>query len=275
MKILFLHRDFPGHFKYIAPVMAGNPNNLVMFITADDKIPTIPGINKLAYKRPQKVTKTGTPFIDNYEEAVLHGQAAATIALSMKQKGIKPDIIYGHSWGSTMFIKDIFPDVPLLCYFEWFENSTGASIGFDGNLPNENYKSEIRGSNAFRLIDLCACDGGITPTEWQKKQYPKEFHSKIKVIHDGIDTNVCKPNKDVKIVIQDKNIELTAQDEVITYATRGMEPYRGFPQFMEAIEKVLKKRPNAHVVIGGADRVCYGAPLPKGTYKELMLKKLK
>lgn len=274
MIILFLHREFMGQFKYIAPVLAQDPMNLVMFITADDKN-QIPGINKLVYKLPQKSINNGFPFLDDYEKAVLHGQAAATIALSMKQRGIIPDIIYGHSWGSTMFMKDIFPDVPLLCYFEWFEHANGAAIGFDGNLPNESYMSQIRGGNAHKLIDLCSCDAGISPTEWQKSQFPKEFHDKIKVIHDGIDTEICKPNSEAKFLIKDKNLELTAKDEVITYATRGMEPYRGFPQFMEAVEKLLKTRPNAHFIIGGVDRVCYGPPLKNGTYKELMLKKLK
>lgn len=61
---------------------------------------------------------------------------------------------------------------------------------------------------------------------------------------------------------------------MITYATRGMEPFRGFPQFMEAVAILQKKRPQAHFVIGGEDVVCYGTKHPQGTYKELMLKKL-
>jgi len=54
-----------------------------------------------------------------------------------------------------------------------------------------------------------------------------------------------------------------------------MEAYRGFPEFMRAVEKLLKKRPNAHVVIAGEDRVCYGPKLANTTYKEMMLKELK
>lgn len=273
MNILFLHRDFPGQFKYIAPELAKNPLNLVMFMTAEDKI-QVSGINKLVYKIQQKVPNNCNPYLSDYEEAVLHGQAAANIALSMKKRGITPDIIYGHSWGSTMFMKDIFPDVPLLCYFEWFCNADGAAIGFDGNIPNTKYREKIRYNNARHLIDLYSCDAGISPTQWQKSQFPKEFHNKIKVIHDGVDTDVCKPDKDATFIIPDKNLELSAKDEVITYATRGMEPFRGFPQFMEAVEKLLKKRPNAHFIIGGNDKVCYGEPLNKGTYKELMLKNL-
>lgn len=273
MNILFLHRDFPGQFKYIAPELAKNPLNLVMFMTPEDKI-QVPGINKLVYKLPPKNPNNCNPYLSDYEEAVLHGQAAVNIAISMKKRGIIPDIIYGHSWGSTLFMKDVFPDVPLLCYFEWFCNADGAAIGFDGNIPNAEYREKIRFNSAPHLIDLYSCDAGISPTQWQKSQFPREFHNKIKVIHDGIDTDICKPDETATFLIKDKNLELTSQDEVITYGTRGMEPFRGFPQFMEAVEKLLKKRPNAHFIIGGNDRVCYGEPLTKGTYKELMLKKL-
>lgn len=273
MNILFLHRDFPGQFKYIAPELAKNPLNIVMFITAEDKI-QVNCVNKLVYKIQQENLNNSNPYLKDYEESILHGQAAANIAMAMKQKGIKPDIIYGHSWGSTMFMKDIFPDVPVLCYFEWFGNSEGAAIGFDGDIPNESYKEKIRFNNAPSLIDLYSCDAGISPTYWQKSQFPKEFHEKIRVIHDGIDTDFCKPDENATFIVQDKNLELSAKDEIITYTTRGMEPFRGFPQFMEAVENLLKKRPNAHFIIGGNDRVCYGEPLAKGTYKQLMLKKL-
>lgn len=273
MKILFLHRDFPGQFKYMAQVLAMDPMNLVMFITSDDSI-SVEGINKLVYKRPE-VSENSNPYLKDCEESVLHAQAAAALAGALKSRGIIPDIIYGHSWGSAMFMKDIFPDVPLISYFEWYDNSDGAAIGFDGNTPTLEYREKIRCTNAPKLIDLYSCDGGVSPTQWQKDQFPKEFHHKIKVIHDGVNTDVCKPDPDAKFVITDKNLELTAADEVITYATRGMEPMRGFVQFMEAAEKILKNRPNAHIVVGGNDKVCYGEPLKGDTYKKLMLRKLK
>ncbi|MGH8000496.1 MAG: glycosyltransferase, partial [Brasilonema sp.] len=62
---------------------------------------------------------------------------------------------------------------------------------------------------------------------------------------------------------------------LVTYVGRGMEPYRGFPQFIEAIAYVQERRPNCHVVIVGAERVCYGKSLPDGgSYKDLMLQKV-
>ena len=70
-------------------------------------------------------------------------------------------------------------------------------------------------------------------------------------------------------------LDLSQVDEIVTYATRGMEPYRGFPQFMEAVALIQQRRPNCHVVVVGDDRVAYGKTLPDGkTYKQLMLEKL-
>ena len=54
-----------------------------------------------------------------------------------------------------------------------------------------------------------------------------------------------------------------------------MEPYRGFPEFIEAIAYIQERRPNCHVVVVGSERVCYGKSLPNGkTYKEEMLAKI-
>ena len=292
MNILFVHRDFPGQFKYLAPVLAQDPKNIVIFITAENTIAPPPGINKLPYTPTARGGYTH-PCLKEYETFLAHGQAAAEMAMMLKSRGIKPDVIFGHIWGPSMFIKDIFPDVPLLSYCEWFDKTEGSAIGFGGDLPDDSYREQIICGNTAKILELCACDGGISPTQWQKQQFPKEFHDKIKVIHDGVDTNLCKPDPQAKFLIPDKNLELTSRvgslphhqevgnnlvltskDEIITYATRGMEPMRGFVQFMEAADKILKKRPNTHIIIGGNDKVCYGKPLAKGTYKQLMLNKL-
>lgn len=271
ISILFLHRNFPGQFRHLVMELAKNPLNLIMFITCNDSL-EITGVNKIVYK-PKEANDNCHPYLKSYEESIIHGQSAVDIAIAMKKRGIVPDIIYGHSWGSTMFMKDVFPDVPLLCYFEWFNNIVGADIGFDGTVLTESQKAHIRCKNAPLLIDLYSCDAGISPTHWQKKQFPKEFHNKIKVLHDGVNTDICKPDNNAKFIVNDKNLEFTSNDEVITYATSGMEPYRGFPQFMEAVDRLLKKRPNAHFIIAGEDKIFYGPELINGTYKQLMLEK--
>ncbi len=273
MNILFLHRNFPAQFRHIAVVLASNPNNKVVFITNNDKL-ELPNIQKVFYKPKREVPKDCHRYLKFYEESIIHAQATAEAAIALKAQGFNPDIIYGHTWGQTMFMKDIFPDVPLLCYFEWFYNAVGGDMDFGGKTMNIDELAKLRCRNSHLLVDLYTCDAGICPTNWQKSQFPEKLSENIKVLHDGVDTDFCVPKADAKFLIKDKNIELTANDEVITYATRGMEEYRGFPQFMRAVEKLLKKRPNLQVVIGGEDRVCYGPQLMGTTYKKLMLKQL-
>jgi len=274
MKFLFSHRNFPAQFRHILIELAKDPENEIVFLTGTQNNLQIKGVQKYTYKLKRKVPQDCHRYLRQYEEAVIHGQAAAEAAINLKRQGFIPDVIYAHSWGNSMFLKDVFPDVPQLNYCEWYYNAKGADIGFDGEKINEDRMALTKCKNAQLLIDLVNCDKGICPTKWQKIQIPKEFHNKIEVIHDGIDTDYFIPDKNATLKIPRTNIELNAKDEIITYATRGMESYRGFPQFMEIAEKLLKLRPNLHVVIGGEDRVCYGPKPQNTTFKEIMLNKL-
>lgn len=101
------------------------------------------------------------------------------------------------------------------------------------------------------------------------------FRAKLKVHHDGIDTTFFCPDAKAKLVLPSIGLNLSHVDEIVTYATRGMEPYRGFPQFMEAVTLTQQHRPNCHVVVVGDDRVAYSKTLPNDkTYKQMMLEKL-
>jgi glycosyltransferase involved in cell wall biosynthesis len=93
------------------------------------------------------------------------------------------------------------------------------------------------------------------------------------VLHDGIDTDYFTPAPGTKLVLPD--LDLSGAAEIVTYATRGMEPYRGFPQFMRAAALLLKRRPGLHIVIAGSDTVAYSRKLPQGqSYKQRALEEL-
>ena len=273
MNILFLHRNFPAQFRHVLPVFAGDPNNKVVFIT-NNETTHMKNVMKVQYKLKREVPDDCHRYLRFYEECVNHGQACAEAAIALKNQGFKPDVIFGHTWGQTLFMKDVFPDVPLICYFEWFYDRYNGDMGFDGRPLDIDDWAKLRSKNAHLLIDLFSCDYGFCPTKFQLKQFPKEFHNKIRVMHDGVDADYCKPDDNAQFFVKDKNITLTRNDEVITYATRGMEAYRGFPEFMKAAEVLLKKRPNLQIVIGGEDRVCYGPQLANTTYKKMMLEQL-
>lgn len=273
MNILFLHRNFPAQFRHVLPVFASDPNNKVVFIT-NNETADMKNVMKVQYKLKREVPDDCHRYLRFYEECVNHGQACAEAAIALKNQGFKPDVIFGHTWGQTLFMKDVFPDVPLICYFEWFYDRYNGDMGFDGRPLDIDDWAKLRSKNAHLLIDLFSCDYGFCPTKFQLKQFPKEFHNKIRVMHDGVDADYCKPDDNAQFFVKDKKITLTRNDEVITYATRGMEAYRGFPEFMKAAEVLLKKRPNLQIVIGGEDRVCYGPQLANTTYKKMMLEQL-
>lgn len=275
MRYLFLHPNFPAQFRQIATVLASNPNNQVVFGTRRQE-DSLPNVTKVLYQ------ETGSPdakthrYVRPLESAVWQGQAVYRMVKALKEQGFIPDIVFAHSgWGPGLFIKDLLPETEYLCYFEWFYHALGTDADFDPDDPiDEDSIAKIRVKNAPILLDLYSCDRGLAPTRWQWEQFPPEFRSKIQINHDGVDTNYFRPVENSKLILPRIGLDLSSVDEIITYVGRGMEPYRGFPQFMEAAFLIQQRRPNAHIVIVGEDRVAYGKTLPDGrTYKQEMLEK--
>jgi len=276
MKFLFLHPNFPAQFRHLATVLAQNPRHQVVFGTARAE-GNIPGVAKVIYKENRSVHPQTHHYVRTLESAVLQGQAVYRVAIELKKQGFIPDVVYAHSgWGPGLFIKDIFPQSKFCGYFEWFYHAHGSDADFDPHDPlDADSEAKIRLKNAPILIDLVSCDRALCPTQWQKQQFPPEFIPKLKVLHDGVDVNFFTPQPQAKLIIPSLNLDLSPAEEIVTYVARGMEPYRGFPQFMETVAILQSRRPNCHFVIVGEDRVAYGKTLADGqTYKQLMLEKL-
>jgi glycosyltransferase involved in cell wall biosynthesis len=276
MNILFLHQNFPAQFRHLATVLARQQGNQVVFLTAAER-GEIPGVKKLLFKPSREVNPATHHYLKGMERSVLEGQAAYRTGIALKQQGFRPDLVYGHSgWGSPMFMKDLFPKSPLMCYFEWFYHAHGADSDFDPAVEvTADEECRLRISNAAILNDLYSCDFGLSPTQWQKSQFPREYAQKIAVLHDGVDTDYFRPLVQNKLSLPTLDLDLQEHREIVTYVARGMEPYRGFPQFMETLAILQKRRPGLQAIIVGADRVAYGKPLPGGkSYKELMLERL-
>jgi glycosyltransferase involved in cell wall biosynthesis len=275
MRILFIHQNCPGQYKHIAQRLAANKQNQVVFIgkRGDRKIENV---THVVYKPKREPTPNIHRYLALAEQGILHGQQVVRACIGLKEKGFVPDIICAHpGWGEALYAKDVFPNTPLLNYFEFYYRARGADVGFD---PSEELTIDdlcrIRTKNIVNFMSLESADAGMSPTFWQYQQNPAEYHYKISVIHDGIDTNVCKPDADAVFTLPNGRI-LTRKDEVITYVARNLEPYRGFPQFMRAVEKLNKERPNADIIIVGADGVSYGKKPPEGgTWKEKLLKEV-
>ena len=275
MKLLFLHNNFPAQFGALGRYLAAEGWEIT-FMTQRQGAKA-DGIDTIVYRdREQPSDLKPHPFLAGTTKATVTGAAAAEVAEVLRAKRrYAPDLIVAHSgWGPGMFLKDVWPDTPYAGYFEWFYRGDADDIAFVSEAARGVLacaKERIR--NAPILTDLTACDAGLVPTRYQADQFPGLFRDKLTVMHDGIDTEIYAPGDPGEVVLGGQTFR--RGDEVVTYVARGMEPYRGFPEFMAALALVQKRRPNLRAIVVGEDRTAYGRPLKSGkTYKEDALDRL-
>jgi glycosyltransferase involved in cell wall biosynthesis len=264
MRSLFVHQNFPAQFRHVLRRLAAREGAQTVFITQPDK-PSIRGIAKVEYKPHRGVTTGMHNYLGSTESAVINAQGVARAALALKRKGFLPDVMVGHpGWGETLFLKDVFPDVPLISYCEFYYRGRGSDVGFDpefGDSFDSICRARIRAAPHLAAIE--AADRGVSPTRWQKAQFPDAYRDRIEVIHEGVDTAVVRPAPDVSLTLSNGR-RLTRADEVVTYVARNLEPYRGFHIFMRALPHLLRARPEAQVLVVGGDEVSYGRSAPDG-----------
>ena len=186
---------------------------------------------------------------------------------------IRPDLIVGHSgFGSTLFLRELY-DCPIIDYFEYFYRPRNSDMDFRPDFPpGELSRLRARARNAMILLDLEGCDLGYSPTRWQRDRLPAEFRDKVRVIFDGIDTDLWRPMPGLPRRLG--TLGLPEGTKVVTYAARGLESMRGFDIFMRVARRLCDLRDDVVFLVAGADRVCYGgdrAVTGAKTFKEWVL----
>ena len=266
MKILFIHQNFPGQFKYLAPALVQQGHTVVAMTMQKTETKEWQGVRLAPYIATRGTTPKVHPWISDFETKTIRAEACFRAALRMRAKGLNPDLIVSHhGWGESLFLKDVWPQAKLAIYCEFYYHPLGADVGFDPEFPvkDEGEVCRLRLKNLNNLLHFEAADAGISPTHWQASTFPEPFRSKITVVHDGIDTEAVAPNLAVSLTLNG-NIKLTRADEVITFVNRNLEPYRGYHIFMRTLPELFKRRPQARVLIVGADDVSYGARPEEG-----------
>lgn len=279
MKILFVHQNFPGQFKFIYQVLATDPANHIMVFTMKnfDASASKGNVQVVAYQPGRSNSPDTHPWLTDIETKTIRAEAAFNAAMQIKAEGFTPDLIIGHpAWGECLCLKEVWPTAKTLLYAEFYYQAAGRDVGFDPEFgqPTEYAGCRTRFKNINNLLNLEIADVCISPTNWQKSTFPTVYQTKIRVIHDGIDTDAVKPNLTAKLQIGDRFF--TKSDEIITFVNRNLEPYRGYHIFMRALPKIMANRPNATVVIVGGSGVSYGASAPEGqTWKEIYLSEVR
>ena len=261
MKILFIHQNFPGQFKFLAPALVKQGHTVVAMTMQKTEAKEWQGVRLAPYTATRGTTPKVHPWISDFETKTIRAEACFRSALRIRAEGFNPDLIVSHhGWGESLFLKDVWPQAKLAIYCEFYYHPRGADVGFDPEFPAEDAGEvcRLRLKNLNNLLHFEVADAAISPTHWQASTFPEPFRSKITVVHDGIDTEAVAPNPAVSLTLNG-NIKLTRADEVITFVNRNLEPYRGYHIFMRALPELLKRRPQARVLIVGADDVSYGA----------------
>ena len=249
MRVLFVHQNMPGQFGHLARALARDPKNEVAFVTRR-KESQIEGVERVSYDLRLPPSKGLHGAAKPFAAQVYFGEAVVRACQAMKLRGYEPDVIVGHpGWGELLFMKDLFPETPLISYAEFYYNPRAPYV--QGDPPRGlslDEKIARHGHSAHLLLSLEAADRGWSPTAWQRSLHPPALQSKIEVIFDGVDTHTIRPDPGARFELPDGRA-LSPADEVITYAARGLEPCRGFPSFVRALPDLLARRPSTQIVM--------------------------
>ncbi len=249
-KILILHHNFPAQFRFIALDLA-SAGHEVIFLSERNLIGDLPGIRQIT------VSSNKTRSNNSLEGQLDCSSRFRSAMQEIRDGGWYPDVVISHSgWGCGLDVSWVFPKSLRISYLEWWFANDAVDYTFDPGNPWWDYSPEkclkLRQRNLSLALELSEADHIVVPTRWQRSQLPTALAQRCVVIHEGVDTDffVMNPAWRPKGRLR------------LTYATRGMEPMRGFPQFVEALPHVFDLFPKLEVVIAGEDRVAYGANSP-------------
>ena len=151
-----------------------------------------------------------------------------------------------------------------MAYAEWWYNHPAPDLAYlgdgGGGLPSAEQAMVERMRNAAMALEIASADATFCPTAFQARQFPRSLQQAITLHHDGVDTQLFAPAAagPEDAACPEPLRGLSPQTPLVTYATRGIEPHRGFPHFMAALPAVLARHPRAIVAIAGENTVAYG-----------------
>ncbi|QUJ76079.1 glycosyltransferase family 4 protein [Sulfitobacter albidus] len=262
MNILFVHQNMPGQYRELVVWLAQQGGHRIYFLTQRQNPPKIKGVEARIYKPHHKPKSDAYGLSKVWEESTGAGFGAVQAAAKIeREENFTPDIIVGHvGWGELTFFKQLWADVPIVGFFEYYYRLHGGPVNFDAEEPvNAHTPFLLQARNATPAANLMTVDRGLSPTRWQRDCFPPEFHDKIYVCHDGIRTDKLVPDASASLSLGRLDRPITRDDEIVTYMARNLERMRGFHQFMRALPDIMDARPNARVLIIGGNETSYGA----------------
>jgi glycosyltransferase involved in cell wall biosynthesis len=275
MHVLFIHPNFPAQFGHLAAHLSTKLGWQCTCLTSIDTTHLQLPFTHINYK-----VKPGPQPKVFYNPNSLDGMLEHLTAVYAGLKSVpqlKPDLVVGHiSYGTLLYLRNLY-DCPFVGYYEMLP----APFWGDGLIlrkefpPPEAVRLFNATYHALTYLHLHAIDGGYTPTHFQLSTAPPELQYKLRVIHDGIDTEVFQPGP-IERPATFRGINIPAGTKVITYVSRGLESLRGFDIFMKAAGRILRAQPDTIFLIAGDERSNYGHELHHTggkSFKQFVLEK--
>jgi glycosyltransferase involved in cell wall biosynthesis len=255
-----VHQNFPGQYRELFSWLRAQGGHELVFLTQRKDVPKLENARVVVYQTHHRPKENAYALTQYWEECAGNGFGCAQAAMKLKAQGFTPDIILGHvGWGELTFLKQVWADVPVIGFFEYYFLAEGGSVGFDPEFPASPHAPfTMHARNAVNFANIQTVDRGHSPMLWQRDTFPKSFHPKIYVKHDGIRTDRLVPDAGAQVPLGRLGRSVTREDEIFTYMARNMEPTRGFHVFMRALPHILDARPNARALIIGGNDVSYG-----------------
>ncbi len=276
MRFLFIHQNFPGQFLHILRHLAASGQHDIIFITQENAN-IIAGVRKATYRGPGDLNPSIHRDAQEFDHAMTRAQGVAQVAANLKELGFRPDVIIGHQgWGEMLNLGDIWPDVPMLGYYEFYYNTSGFDVNFDPEFPTlYGALPRVRAKNAVNMLALANPGHGITPTRFQQSTYPAWARDRIAILSEGVNLDICHPDPTAASrTFQHGDLVVEPGEKLVTYVARDLEPYRGFHIVMRALPSLLRARLDVKVLLVGSDGVSYGARLQDSTWREHMLREV-
>ena len=258
-KILFLHPNFPGQFKHLSEA-AGNVGHDTRFLCQTHYGRSVAHVKRLTLKGRCGHDHLNAQARDQVQRTSKLANQYRQGLTRLDQTGWRPDIVVSHSgWGCGLHVKELWPECQHIAYVEWWFDPQSEFFSYDQLNADLNFSKNQTEKHWLRnqalALELVNADIIIAPTRWQAQQLPSILRERCFVIHDGIDLEQFRSGSPVA--------DHRESQAILTYGTRGMEPMRAFPQFIQSLPELLQIHTNLRVEIAGTDEIHYGGRPPK------------
>ncbi len=133
MNLLFVHQNFPAQFGHIARHLIRTRGWSCTFVSKTSA-GEVDGIRKVAYTTEGGARETTHYCGRTFENAVWH--AHGVYRACQAHPDLRPDLIVGHSgFGSTLFLPELYPGVPIVNYFEYLLPPAPVRHGLPPRVP--------------------------------------------------------------------------------------------------------------------------------------------